>query len=118
LGDLYFDFDNGHSDRATAAYRLALAAPSGCLARDHELSASAWLGAVEVSAHRFEQALPFLDRAYAIAPEDTAVLTNRARSLSGLGRASEARKVWPCIATLAAGTALGRRAAEKTAAGR
>ncbi|HEY5284557.1 MAG TPA: hypothetical protein VIM14_17330 [Polyangia bacterium] len=118
LGDLSFDLDNGHSERATAAYRLALSAPAGCLARDHELSASAWLGAVEVSARQFERALPYLDRAFAIAPEDTTVLTNRALSLSGLGRASEAREVWTRIATLAAGTALGRRAAEKAAAGR
>jgi tetratricopeptide (TPR) repeat protein len=118
LGDLYFDLDNGHSDRATAAYRQALESPRGCLGRDHELSASAWLGAVEASAHRFEQALPFLDRAFALAPEDTAVLTNRAIALSGLGRTSEASEVWTRIATLAAGTDLGRRAAEKAAADR
>jgi tetratricopeptide (TPR) repeat protein len=118
LGDLYFDLDNGHADRATAAYRQALAAPGGCLDRDHELSASAWIGAAEVSARRFEEALQFLDRAFAIAPEDTAVLTNRALSLSGLGRTSEAREVWTRIATLASGTDLGRRAAEKAAAGR
>jgi hypothetical protein len=45
------------------------------------------------------------------------VLTNRALALSGLGRASEAREVWTRIATLAAGTDLGRRAAEEASAG-
>ena len=91
---------------------------SGCLASEHELSAAAWIGSLEVSAGRFEQALPLLDRALAVAPEDTAVLTNRALALTGLGLASEARQVWTHIASLAAGTELGRRAAEKTTAGR
>jgi hypothetical protein len=118
LGDLYFDLDNAKSDRAIAAYRSALAAPAGCLASEHELSAAAWIGSLEVSAGRFEQALPLLDRALAVAPEDTAVLTNRALALTGLGLASEARQVWTHIASLAAGTELGRRAAEKTTAGR
>jgi len=118
LGDLYFDLDNGRSDRAMAAYRSALAAPPGCLERGHELSASAWVGSLEVSAGRFEQAVPLLDRALAVAPEDVAVLTNRALALSGLGRASEARDVWTRVAALAAGTDLGQRAAEKAAAGR
>jgi tetratricopeptide (TPR) repeat protein len=118
LGDLYFDLDSGKSDRAMAAYRSALAALAGCLTGEHELSAAAWIGSLEVSAGRFEQALPLLDRALAVAPEDTAVLTNRALALTGLGRASEARAVWTRIATLAAGTELGRRAAEKGRADR
>ena len=118
LGDLYFDLDSGKSDRAIAAYRAALTAPTGCLASEHELSAAAWIGSLEVSAGRFEQALPLLDRALAVAPDDTAVLTNRALALTGLGRGSEAREVWSRIATLATGTDLGRRAAEKAAAGR
>jgi len=118
LGDLYFDLDNGKSDRVMAAYRSALAAPAGCLASAHELSAAAWIGSLEVSAGRFEQALPLLARALAIAPEDIAVLTNRALALSGLGRPSEAREVWTRIATLAADTDLGRRAAEKAATSR
>jgi tetratricopeptide (TPR) repeat protein len=118
LGDLYFDLDSGKSDRATAAYRSALAEPVGCLEREHELSAAAWIGSLEVSAGRFEQAMPLLDRALAVTPEDTAVLTNRALTLTGLGRASEARAVWTRIATLAADTDLGRRAAEKAAASR
>jgi tetratricopeptide (TPR) repeat protein len=116
LGDLYFDLDSGKSDRAMAAYRAALAAPAGCLASAHELSAAAWMGSLDVSAGRFEQALPLLDRALAVAPEDTAVLTNRALALTGLGRGSEAREVWTRIAKLAAGTELGQRAAEKAAA--
>jgi tetratricopeptide (TPR) repeat protein len=118
LGDLYFDLDNGKSDRVMAAYRSALATPSGCLEREHELSASAWVGSLDVSAGRFEQALPLLDRALTVAPEDTAVLANRALALTGLGRASEARAMWTRIATLAAGTDLGRHAAEKAAAQR
>jgi tetratricopeptide (TPR) repeat protein len=118
LGDLYFDLDNGKSDRATAAYRAALAEPAGCLPSEHELSAAAWIGSLEVSSGEFAQALPLLDRALAVAPEDTAVLTNRALALTGLGRAHEARAVWTRIAVVAAGTELGRRAAEKATAGR
>jgi tetratricopeptide (TPR) repeat protein len=116
LGDLYFDLDSGKSDRAMAAYHAALAAPAGCLASAHELSAAAWMGSLDVSAGRFEQALPLIERALAVAPEDTAVLTNRALALTGLGRGSEAREVWTRIAKLAAGTELGQRAAEKAAA--
>ncbi len=118
LGDLYFDLDNSKSARAVAAYRTALGAPPGCLEREHELSASAWIGSLDVSSGRFDQALPLLERALAIAPEDTAVLTNRALALSGLGRVDEAHEIWTRIATLATGTDLGQRAAEKAAAGR
>jgi tetratricopeptide (TPR) repeat protein len=117
LGDLDFDLDGGKSDRAMAAYRSALAAPAGCLTSEHERSAAAWIGSLEVSAGRFEQALPLLDRALAIAPEDTAVLTNRALALTGLGRKSEAHEVWTRIATLATGTELGRRAVERAVTG-
>jgi tetratricopeptide (TPR) repeat protein len=118
LGDLYFDLDGDKGARATVAYRAALAAPAGCLGREHELAASAWVGSLDVSAGRFEQALPLLDRALAVSPTDTAALTNRALALSGLGRATEAREVWGRIATLAAGTELGRRAAERATAGK
>ncbi len=111
LGELYFDLDRGPSERAIAAYRSALTAPAGCLPPDHELSASAWIGALDVSAHRFEQALPLLGRALILSPDDTAVLTQRALALEGLGRGSEAHDVWRRIATLAAGTDLGARAA-------
>ena len=113
LGDLYFDLDRGKSERAIAANRSALAAPAGCLPPDHELSASAWIGALDVSARRFEQALPLLERALAISPDDTAVLTQRALALEGLGRGGEAREVWNRIAMLAAGTDLGTRAASR-----
>ena len=116
LGDLYFDLDNAKSDRAIAAYRSALDAPVGCLGSEHELAASAWVGSLDVVAGRFEQALPLLDRALAVSPNDTASLANRALALTGLGRASEAHAVWARIAALAAGTELGRRAAEKVAA--
>jgi Flp pilus assembly protein TadD len=88
-----------------------LAAEPGCLDQEHELAASAWVGSLDVGAGRFTQALPLLDRALAIAPTDTAVLTNRALALVGLGRALEAREAWGRIATLAAGTDLGKRAA-------
>jgi tetratricopeptide (TPR) repeat protein len=113
LGDLHFDLDKGKPERATAAYRAALAAEPGCLGREHELAASAWVGSLDVGAGRFAQALPLLDRALAVAPTDTAVLTNRALALAGLGRATEAREVWGRIATLAAGTELGKRAAAR-----
>jgi hypothetical protein len=115
LGDLYFDLDHGKPLRATDAYRAALAADAGCLGREHELAASAWVGSLDVAAGSFASALPLLDRALASAPNDTAVLTNRALALAGLGRASEARETWSRIATLAAGTELGRRAASMTA---
>jgi tetratricopeptide (TPR) repeat protein len=111
LGDLYFDLDQGKVERATAAYRAALAAAPGCLGREHELAASAWIGSLDVTAGHAAQALPLLDRALAVAPTDTAVLTNRALALAGLGRATEAREVWNRIATLAPGTELGKRAA-------
>jgi tetratricopeptide (TPR) repeat protein len=111
LGDLYFDLDKGRPERATAAYRAALAAKPGCLGPEHELAAAAWVGSLDVTAGHFAQALPLLDRALAVAPTDAAVLTNRALVLAGLGRATEAREVWARIAALAPGTELGRRAA-------
>ena len=113
LGDLQFDLDGGKGERATAAYRAALAAPTGCLGGEHELAASAWVGSLNVAAGRFAEALPLLDRALAVAPDDTAVLTHRALALTGLGRDKEARALWDRIATLAEGTDLGRRAADK-----
>jgi len=113
LGDLQFDLDGGKGERATAAYRAALAAPTGCLGGEHELAASAWVGSLNVAAGRFAEALPLLDRALAVAPDDTAVLTHRALALTGLGRDNEARALWDRLATLAEGTDLGRRAADK-----
>ena len=115
LGDLYFDLDGGKSERATAAYRAALAEPAGCLRSENELTAASWVGALDVGQGRFADALPLLDRAAAIAPTDRAVLANRALALAGVGRASEARAVWEQVAKLATGTDLGRRAAERAA---
>ena len=112
LADLYFDLDGKGSDRAIAAYRSALAAPAGCLSPEHELSAASWIGSLDTAAGRFGQALPLLDRALAIAPDDTAVLTNRALTLAGLGRASEAKDAWMRVSTLAGGSELGARAQE------
>jgi tetratricopeptide (TPR) repeat protein len=117
LGDLLFDLDSGKSDRALGAYRAALAADSGCLARQRELSLTSWIGSLDVAAGRFAQALPLLDRALAVTPDDTAVLTNRALAFEGLGRSSEAHEVWARLAVLAAGTELGKRAAERAGAG-
>ncbi|MBN2576816.1 MAG: hypothetical protein JXP73_19795 [Deltaproteobacteria bacterium] len=114
LGDLYFDLDQGGSERATAAYRAALAAGPGCLEREHERAAAAWIGSLDVGAGRFDEALPLLDRALAVAPSDRALLINRALALAGVGRASEARALWNQVAKLAPETALGRRAAEST----
>jgi Flp pilus assembly protein TadD len=115
LGDLYFDLDRGKSERATAAYRDALAAPTGCLSPGHELEAAGWVGSLDVTAARFDRALPLLDRALAVAPTDTAMLTQRALALEGLQRAGEARAAWAKIATLAPGTELGKRAAARAA---
>jgi hypothetical protein len=113
LGDLCFELDNGKSERAMAAYRAALAAPAGCLAPSRESSAAAWMGALDVAAHRFDQAIPLLDRALALTPDDTALLTQRALALEALGRSSEASETWKRIAHLAPGTALGQKAAAK-----
>ena len=115
LGDLYFDLDRGKSERATAAYRAALAEPAGCLPREHEATAAAWVAALDVGQGRFADALPLLDRAAALTPTDQAVQANRALALAGVGRASEAREVWEQVAKLAAGTKLGRQAAERAA---
>jgi tetratricopeptide (TPR) repeat protein len=112
LGDLHFDLEGTTSARALAAYRTALAAPSGCLAPEHELSAAAWIGSLDLAAHDFPNALSLLDRALARAPEDTAVLANRALALQGLGRTTEARETWASIARLAPTSALGRKAAD------
>ncbi|HEX7599362.1 MAG TPA: tetratricopeptide repeat protein [Polyangia bacterium] len=113
LGDLRFDLDGGHSPAALAAYRNALAFPSGCLASVREAAVCAWLGAIDQAAGRFADALALLDRSLALAPDDTAVLTNRALALTALGRVGEARQAWLRIAALAAGTALGERARER-----
>jgi len=113
LGDLAFDLEGSKSSQAIASYRAALAAPAGCLERTHELSAAAWIGTLDVGAGRFADALPLLDRALVHAPYDTALLTNRALALEGVGRASEANDTWAHIAALTPNTALGRKAAEK-----
>jgi tetratricopeptide (TPR) repeat protein len=118
LGDLYFELEGKASARAVAAYRSALGAPAGCLDPEHELSAASWIGSLDVSAGRFAEALPPLERALAISPEDTALLTNRALALEGVGRASEAREAWARIAALARGTPLGRKAEEKASGAR
>ena len=110
LGDLFFDLDGGHSVRALTAYREALALPSGCLEPARERAACAWLGAIDQAAGRAADALALLDRSLALAPADTAVLTNRALALEALGRASEAAQTWSRIATLAAGQPLAERA--------
>jgi hypothetical protein len=113
LGDLYVDLDQGKAERATAAYRAALEFPAGCLPDEHERSAAAWVGSLDAAAGRFAQALPLLDRALALDPDDTALLTNRALALEGLGRVAEAREGWAKVAARAAGTELGRRAAAR-----
>lgn len=116
LGDLLFDLDQGHSTRALAAYRQALAAPSGCLSSEREASASAWLGAVEQAAGRATEALALFDRSLALSSRDTTVLTNRALVLETLGRTSEAAQAWSRVAQAAAGTPLGERAQERSRA--
>ena len=117
LGDLYFDLDNAKSERAIAAYRAALAFPAGC-SPAHERSAAAWIGSLDTAACHFAEALPLLDRALAIAPDDAPVLAQRALALAGLGRASEARDAWKRVAALAGDSELGRRAKAMAAARR
>jgi tetratricopeptide (TPR) repeat protein len=113
LGDLFFDLDGGKSERAIAAYRRALDAPTGCLPPAHELTAAAWLGALDVAAGRYDEALPLLERALALAPSDASLLTNRALALSALGRSSEARATWLQVARISPGTELAKRAEER-----
>ena len=110
LGDLLFDLDQGHDQRALAAYRQALAAPPGCLAPEREAAACTWLGAIDRAAGRNEQALALLDRSLAIAPDDTTVLSNRALALEALARPREAAQAWSRVADLAAASPLGDRA--------
>jgi len=110
LGDLFFDLDRGHDQRALDAYRQALAGPPGCLAPEREAAACAWLGAIDRAAGRTAQALALLDRSLLLAPDDTAVLSNRALALEALARPREAAQAWSRIAALAAGTPLGDRA--------
>jgi tetratricopeptide (TPR) repeat protein len=110
LGDLYFDLDNAKSERAMAAYRAALAFPVGCLPAEHERTAAAWIGSIETAASRFGEALPLLERALAVTPDDPPLLAQRALALAGLGRASEARDTWKRVAALASDSELGRRA--------
>lgn len=118
LGDLTFDLEGSRSSKAVAWYRAALTAAPGCLEPAHELSAAAWIGSLDVAAGRFAEALPLLERALVHAPDDTAVLSNRAVALEGVGRASEATATWTRIAALTPTTALGRKAAERSAAQR
>jgi tetratricopeptide (TPR) repeat protein len=113
LGDLLFDLDQGHDQRALDAYRQALAAPPGCLAPEREAAICAWLGAIDRTAGRNEQALALLDRSLAIAPDDTAVLTNRALALEALARPREAAQAWSRIAALAGDSPLGHRARDR-----
>jgi tetratricopeptide (TPR) repeat protein len=113
LGDLYFDLEGTGSARAIAAYRSALAEPAGCLDREHELSGASWIGSLDATAGRFAEALPLLERALGLAPQDTAILAQRALALEGVGRTSEAADTWARVAKLAPGTPLGQRAAEK-----
>jgi hypothetical protein len=110
LGDLFFDLDRGHDQRALDAYRQALDAPAGCLAPEREAATCAWIGAIDRAAGRTEQALALFDRSLAIVPDDSAVLSNRALALEALARPREAAQAWSRIAALAAGTPLGDRA--------
>lgn len=112
-GDLYFDLEGAKSMHAVDAYRAALAEPAGGLPAAHELSAASWIGSIDVAAGRFAEALPPLERALALAPDDPAVLTQRALALDGVGRASEARDTWKRIAALQPSSPLGKRAAER-----
>ena len=113
LGDLYFDLDHGRDQRVQRAYRAALADPPGCLAPAREAAACAWLGAIDRAAGANVQALAFLDRSLTIAPNDTAVLTNRALVLEALARPGEAAQAWLRVAALAGDSPLGHRARDR-----
>lgn len=112
LGDLYFDLDGSRQDRALGAYRRALVPPA-CLAPAAEASTAAWLGSIALGERRAGEALPLLDRALGLAPDDLAVRTSRALALDALGRADEAGAEWSRIAGRARGTSLGARAAAR-----
>jgi hypothetical protein len=113
LGDLLFELDGGRPNRALAAYRRALAAPSGCLARAEEARAAAWVGAVELQHGVAAAALAALERARAAGAEDLPTLTNQALALEALGRRRQATAAWQEIARRAAGTPLGARARQR-----
>ncbi|HET6282487.1 MAG TPA: hypothetical protein VFH73_16100 [Polyangia bacterium] len=121
-GDLLFDLislDRGNEGRAEIAYRRALAAPSGCLASADEARLGAWLGAVDLRAGRWQDALALLDRALAHnqAGDDLSTLTNRAIALEALGQSAAASLAWGTVAAAAGAsdTALAKKALHRQA---
>jgi hypothetical protein len=119
-GDLLFelgDQDRDHAGRAEIAYRRALAAPAGCLGAADEARLAAWLGAVDLRAGRWRDALALLDRAlgHSQAAGDLATLTNRAIALESLGDHAAARAAWGRVAAGAGDTPLGKKARERQA---
>ncbi|MEA2697431.1 MAG: hypothetical protein QOI66_1702 [Myxococcales bacterium] len=117
LGDLQFELageDTRFAARAEQAYRRALAAAPGCLPSDDEIRLAAWLGAVDLKAGRWKEALALLDRARDgdRGADDLATLTNRAIALESLRDNVAAAAAWDRVATRAAGTPLGQKALE------
>ncbi|HEY2901682.1 MAG TPA: hypothetical protein VGL59_13955, partial [Polyangia bacterium] len=117
LGDLQFELaaDDPHfAAPAEQAYRRALAAASGCLPSADEIRLAAWLGAVDLRAGRWKDALALLDRALSGdgGGGDLATLTNRAIALEALRSRAAAAAAWDRVAVKAAGTPLGQKALE------
>jgi hypothetical protein len=98
LGELLFDLDGPESPRAAQAFRRALGAPAGCLARTDERDTAAWLGGIDLRDKQPASALPLLDRAIALGDDRAIVFINRALALERLGRRADAAAAWHAIA--------------------
>lgn len=120
LGDLMFELggdDPGQAARAEIAYRRAVAAPPGCLDAAEERRLAGYLGAIDLQAGRWRDALTLLDRALLHHPAggDLPTLTNRALALESLGDSAGAALAWGEVAARAGATALGARARQHQA---
>ena len=110
LGDLTFELDGARLGRAGPHYDRALEV-AGCLAPASEARLTAWLGAVDLGARRYDRAVARLDRALVLSPDDTRTRANHAVALERAGLRAEARAEWTRVAREARGTALGDAAA-------
>lgn len=110
LGELVFELDSGRTERAQGYFERSLAV-AGCLAPGAESATAAWLGALEIQTPDPAHALTHLDRALALAPDDTRTRANRATALERLGRRGDAAADWAAVALQARGTPIGKAAA-------
>jgi hypothetical protein len=118
LGELLFDVDGPWSPRAAGAFRRALAAPAGCLARADERETAAWLGDVELRDGHPSEALDLFDRAIALGDDAVIVAVRRALTLERLGRRADAAAAWQVIGAREGDTPLGRQARARAKAAR